>query len=52
MIKIKSLIRTIPRFPKGNPLDITPVLKDLSRLKCYRCFQSNIPAGIDKIVAI
>lgn len=55
MIKIKSLIRTIPDFPKKGILfrDITPVLKDPIAFKnVIDAFQSNIPAGIDKIVAI
>ncbi|MCM8830180.1 MAG: adenine phosphoribosyltransferase [Candidatus Omnitrophica bacterium] len=55
MTEIKSLIRTIPDFPKKGILfrDITPVLKDPKAFKkVIDAFQRNTPTGIDKVVAI
>ncbi|MCM8762199.1 MAG: adenine phosphoribosyltransferase, partial [Candidatus Omnitrophica bacterium] len=55
MTEIKSLIRTIPDFPKKGILfrDITPVLKDPQAFKkAIDAFQRNTPTGIDKVVAI
>ncbi|MCM8760131.1 MAG: adenine phosphoribosyltransferase, partial [Candidatus Omnitrophica bacterium] len=55
MTEIKSLIRTVPDFPKKGILfrDITPVLKDPQAFrKVIDAFQRNTPRGIDKVVAI
>ncbi|MDD3726358.1 MAG: adenine phosphoribosyltransferase [Candidatus Ratteibacteria bacterium] len=55
MTEIKSLIRTIPDFPKKGVLfrDITPVLKDPKAFKkVIDAFQKNTPVDIDKVVAI
>jgi len=55
MTEIKSLIRTIPDFPKKGILfrDITPVLKDPKAFKkVIDAFQRNTPVDIDKVVAI
>lgn len=55
MVEIKSLIRTIPDFPKKGILfrDITPVLKNPGAFKqVIDAFQRNTPHNIDKVVAI
>ncbi|MCX8082864.1 MAG: adenine phosphoribosyltransferase [bacterium] len=55
MKEIKTLIRTIPDFPKKGILfrDITPVLKDPDAFrKVIDAFQRNTPLNIDKVVAV
>ncbi|HOL22066.1 MAG TPA: adenine phosphoribosyltransferase [bacterium] len=55
MTEIKSLIRTIPDFPKKGILfrDITPVLKEPAAFKkVIDAFQRNTPVDVDKVVAI
>ncbi len=55
MNELKSLIRTIPDFPRKGILfrDITPLIENPEAFKyVIEIFAKNIPLGINKLVAI
>ncbi len=55
MINLKSLIRTIPDFPKKGILfrDITTLIQNPEAFRTViEIFRDNIPAGVNKLVSI